>query len=145
MARTVCFDFDGVLAQYDGWKGPEHFGDPLPQMSQVCELLQDRGWQLVVHSTREPLGIKAWLIAHGFPAGIHVTDRKPRAVVYVDDRGLRFEGPPGDATKLVETIESYRTWWEPVVQSLKPYALVPDPGCPRRPDSSLTPEEHGLG
>jgi hypothetical protein len=26
--KHVCVDFDGVLAEYTGWKGPDHLGAP---------------------------------------------------------------------------------------------------------------------
>ena len=28
----VGVDLDGTLAQYDGWKGVDHIGDPVPKM-----------------------------------------------------------------------------------------------------------------
>lgn len=34
------FDLDGTLAVYDGWRGPEHIGEPIPAMvNKVKELL----------------------------------------------------------------------------------------------------------
>ena len=30
MAKAI--DLDGTLARYDGWKGIEHIGDPIPVM-----------------------------------------------------------------------------------------------------------------
>lgn len=111
MPKTVCLDFDGVLAQYDGWKGEAVLGDPLPGMSHVVELLRDHGFDVVVHTTRKPEYVELWLAAHGFPP-LLVAATKPPAICYVDDRGLRFEGPPFDPRRLVETIESYRTYWE---------------------------------
>lgn len=28
----IGVDLDGTLARYDGWKGPEHIGEPVPEM-----------------------------------------------------------------------------------------------------------------
>ena len=29
---TIAVDLDGTLARYDGWKGIDHIGDPIPLM-----------------------------------------------------------------------------------------------------------------
>ena len=31
--KTVCVDFDGVLAQYTEWKGPDYMGGRCPERS----------------------------------------------------------------------------------------------------------------
>ena len=35
--KTICVDFDGVIAQYDGFKGNDIFGDPIDGV-QSCLL-----------------------------------------------------------------------------------------------------------
>lgn len=36
----VGVDLDGTLARYDGWKGPEHIGEPIkPMVEKVKQLL----------------------------------------------------------------------------------------------------------
>jgi hypothetical protein len=32
MQGWIAVDFDGTLAQYDGWKGPDHVGPPIAAM-----------------------------------------------------------------------------------------------------------------
>lgn len=32
MRGWIGVDLDGTLAQYDGWRGPTHIGDPIPEM-----------------------------------------------------------------------------------------------------------------
>src|SRR4051794_38194016 len=32
MTGWIGVDLDGTLARYDGWRGPEHIGDPVPEM-----------------------------------------------------------------------------------------------------------------
>lgn len=32
MNGWIGVDLDGTLAEYDGWKGPEHIGEPIPLM-----------------------------------------------------------------------------------------------------------------
>ena len=31
------FDLDGTIAYYDGWKGPEHIGEPIPSMIEILK------------------------------------------------------------------------------------------------------------
>lgn len=109
-APRIVVDFDGVLHSYtSGWQGAETIADPPTEGAQqfVTALLDD-GWEVWVCSTRAetPAGVDAivdWLGDHGFElADDNGTDRgisevchgKPPALVYLDDRALRFEGPP---------------------------------------------------
>jgi len=32
MSGWIGVDLDGTLAHYDGWRGPEHIGEPIPEM-----------------------------------------------------------------------------------------------------------------
>jgi hypothetical protein len=32
MSGWIAVDFDGTLARYDGWFGPDHLGEPIPAM-----------------------------------------------------------------------------------------------------------------
>jgi hypothetical protein len=57
--------------------------------------LNAAGYRLVLHTTRvrdveqvQPL--YDWLEANGFGMFAEITDRKPLAVAYVDDRAIRF-------------------------------------------------------
>lgn len=71
---TVVFDFDGVIHSYkSGWKGAAEIPDPpVDGIQQVIEDLQERGYRVVIVSSRctEPEGIVAirdWLKVNGFP------------------------------------------------------------------------------
>lgn len=107
----IVLDFDGVLNSYrSGWISAAEIPDPPTAGAQqfVADLLDD-GWEIVIQSTRAatPQGANAiseWLILHGFPLpggpltadprGAYViTAEKLPALVYLDDRALRFNGP----------------------------------------------------
>lgn len=49
---TVCFDFDGVLAEYDGWKGHGIIGKPIKEMIDLVGRLHNAGHTLVLCTTR---------------------------------------------------------------------------------------------
>jgi hypothetical protein len=101
MKRTVCVDLDGVLAKYDGWKGVDHIGDPIPGAVEFTKALSEL-CDVVIFTTRcnpevnKPEAVhllvnrvRAWLDAHGFAyADIYAGTGKPIAVAYVDDRAV---------------------------------------------------------
>lgn len=112
--RTLCFDFDGVVNSYtSGWKGPDVIPDPpVPGMAEAFHRLLSLGWQIVVQSSRAryPGGreaIKAYMRMHGFPE-VPVTSEKHPAELYIDDRGLRFDG---SVPALLDAIEGWAGPW----------------------------------
>jgi hypothetical protein len=97
VSRTVCLDFDGVLHSYrSGWRGLEVISDPpIHGTKDAIDRLR-RQYRVVVYSARcrTPEGIAAiqsWLLRHGIEVD-EVSPHKPPALVYVDDRAIRFEG-----------------------------------------------------
>jgi len=97
---TVCLDFDGVLAQYEGWKAGE-IGDPLEAGVELARLLKESGFSIVIHTCRlhpengihdsQLEKIKTWLRNYKIPFDRIETQGKPIAMFYVDDRAIRFE------------------------------------------------------
>jgi hypothetical protein len=111
MAKTVCLDFDGVCSDYHGWRGAEVLDPPRPGLREFLILLQEAGYDIMVHSTRPIAPIVQWLGAYGLHRYIlAVTDTKPPAVCYVDDRGICFRGDYGQT---YEAIRHFRAYWEP--------------------------------
>lgn len=96
-SKTVVLDFDAVLHLYRrGWTGPEPLEPPVPGALEFVRWLLAQGYDVVVSSARADQpdglhGIVGWLARYGFPA-LPVTNRKPAAILYVDDRAFRFEG-----------------------------------------------------
>lgn len=106
---NVCVDFDGVLAQYDGWKGPEHLGEPNRGALAFVKKLSET-FAVIIHSTRHPQDIERWCKEHGFIDYItHITDTKMPAVCYVDDRAVQFSG--NFAQTIVE-VEYFKPYWK---------------------------------
>jgi len=90
--RTVCLDFDGVLADYHGWKDEDMLDPPYPGAREFVARVKAAGYYVVIYTTRNPHRIVSWLIEHGFPQVSVQEGRKPKALVYIDDRGHRFTG-----------------------------------------------------
>lgn len=47
-----AFDLDGTLAKYDGWRGVEHIGEPVPAMVQELRALVATGCEVRVITAR---------------------------------------------------------------------------------------------
>jgi hypothetical protein len=124
---TIAVDFDGVIHQYrTGWKNSWTIPDP-PVEGAITWLLQmAREFDVVIYSTRcrslrGRLAIRRWLREHAgnawyeSPAGpgledVKLSAKKPKALLYVDDRGYRFTGANWPTA---EQIRRLRPWNKP--------------------------------
>jgi hypothetical protein len=100
MSGWIGVDLDGTLAQYGGWLGPEHVGDPVPLMQRrVMQWLAD-GRNVKIFTARasvpeqiEP--VKQWLRKHGF-GDLEVTNVKDFAMLELwDDRAIQVRPNTG--------------------------------------------------
>jgi trehalose-6-phosphatase len=99
---VIAVDFDGVL--HDAVYTPPKMGPPKHNAKEAMQELIDRGYRVVVFTSRAatPKGVEAvrdWLdyydiLYHG------VTAVKIPAVVYIDDRAIRFTTWPDTMTQL---------------------------------------------
>lgn len=99
--NVAVVDLDGTLSKYDGWKGEDHFGKPVPGAREAMEELRDWGWLIVVYTTRGNDGlIRGWLVENEIPfdainSSLHnppSCSSKPIATVYFDDREAHHVG-----------------------------------------------------
>jgi hypothetical protein len=110
MAEIVCVDLNGVLDAYTGWRGPEHFDPPRPGARAFLDALRQRGFDVVIFTTRHPDGVWQWLHTHALADGIvEVTDRKPAAHVFIDDRAICFRG---DFDATLKQVDAFTAHWE---------------------------------
>jgi hypothetical protein len=106
----ACVDFNGVLDAYTGWKGPAHFDPPRPGARAFLEALRARGLRIVIFTTRYPDDVWRWLREHRLDDLVgDVTDRKPAAHVFVDDRAVCFRG---DFDETLKQIDAFAAHWE---------------------------------
>lgn len=112
--RTIAVDFDGVIAEYDGYKGPTVLGDPRKDVAEALLQLRSEGWKIVIHTTRGEREIALYLAQHVIAydeinrnSDYTTGGPKPVADVYWDDRALAYSG---DAQKDLALIRSFRTW-----------------------------------
>lgn len=115
---TVVVDIDGVIAdpaEYDraDLTGPQKYEGAalLHGAKEALAELVAAGYTVILHTARSEADrdvTKTWLAKHGIE---HVTHYeylicgKPSAILYVDDRGHRFDGWPGVFAALEEAPE----------------------------------------
>jgi hypothetical protein len=97
LRRTLCLDFDGVLHSYrSGWCGAEIIPDPPIHGTREAVARLRQQYRVVVHSTRchteeGRRAVQSWLQTHQIVVD-EVCEHKPPALVYIDDRAIRFRG-----------------------------------------------------
>ena len=113
---SICIDFDGVIHQYvspfDEHKIPD---PPVPgALDYLREMVKH--FNVYILTTRARLDgyqqlISGWLAEHGLEDEVVnqlvITDNKPPALIYIDDRGYRFTGGNWP-TK--QEIHQFRPW-----------------------------------
>ena len=117
MAKTVVFDFDGVIHSYtSGWKGETNIPDPpVPGIQEALKEIHDSGYEVVVVSTRcktvfGRMAIENWLDMYGMTQDVDkVCKEKPPAIAYIDDRAICFDGHP---ETLLKKIQTFQPWYK---------------------------------
>ena len=98
--RTVAIDFDGVIHRYSkGWQDGEVYDEPVEGAFEAIMELYKAGLSIAVFTARDDLvPVERWFwkwYNKIFPSSehipVHFTNKKPRALWYVDDRGIAFK------------------------------------------------------
>ncbi len=106
---VVCVDLDGVLNTFDEWRGADYFHPPRDGAREFLAGLKASGFQVVVLTVRWHEWVRAWLAEHRLAEFVdEVTDRKPPAHAYVDDRAVCFRGDYNDT---LANIRTFRPFW----------------------------------
>lgn len=110
LKNPICIDFDGVIAEYDGWKGEDDWGNPLKGAKEFLEKLNKVDLRWVVFTTRPSDKVADWFKKHELPTPEDITNIKIPSPVYIDDRVLKFDG---DFDKLVKDLKNFNVYWKP--------------------------------
>lgn len=100
---NIAIDFDGVIHDNcEGWKDGTVYGLPIDGMQDAIENLSKK-FNVIVFTAKaksdRPLIngksgvdlIEEWLDKYGILKFVsEITSEKPRAVAYIDDKGIRF-------------------------------------------------------
>lgn len=110
--KTIAVDLDRTLAQYGGWTGPEHIGEPHEGAKEFLRELS-KNFRVLLWSTRISPGqgknrmshdqlieiAESWLRFHGldkYVDGLWTGVGKPIAAGFIDDRAIPCD-PQTDA------------------------------------------------
>lgn len=85
---TLAVDFDGVLHDPTNVTPGHRMGLPCKGALEAMGALRRRGYRLIIFTTNRIEPVTNWLTYFGVPFD-QVTNTKPEAEVYIDDRGLR--------------------------------------------------------
>lgn len=115
--KTVCIDLDGTLIHYEEWQGEEHFGHVLPGASDATKILHEKGWYIIIYTTRANKSILTKFLSDNKIEFDAINENpyqpqnakggKPIADVYVDDRALCFKG---NWQQTVKEITKFKPW-----------------------------------
>lgn len=116
--HTVAVDFDGVLHSYESpWINAHTIPDP-PVPGAIDWLWEmSKHFDILVHTTRGKtargrFAVREYLAKNGYDGPLTVSAWKGPALVYIDDRGLRFDGTNFPTR---EEIHQLRPWNKPRV------------------------------
>jgi hydroxymethylpyrimidine pyrophosphatase-like HAD family hydrolase len=114
---TIAFDFDGVIAKYEGFKGEEHEEEPQKEVVEAIRRLKAEGCTVIIFSTRSDEFLRQYCEKHNIPVDYFndnpdVTNPsgKPVAQVYVDDKTVLYRGQKAD--QLVEQVLHFKSFWD---------------------------------
>jgi hypothetical protein len=102
-ANNIAIDFDGVIHNFDkGYYDGTCYGEPIPGSLEALKILSKQ-YKIIIFTAKakpsRPLVngktgvelVKEWLDKHGVLQYVsEITSEKPRAVLYIDDNGYRF-------------------------------------------------------
>ena len=112
--NNVAIDFDGVIHDFDkGWHDGTCYGEPLPGSIEAIKNLSKK-YNIIIFTAKAKKNrpivngktgvelVKEWLEKYDLLDYVNeITSEKPRAKIYIDDNGYRFE----NWTKTLNDIE----------------------------------------
>jgi len=111
---VLVVDFDGTIAEWAPSGYPD-IGNPIDGAQRFLHLLKSEGWRIIINSCRngddQEAAMAKWLQAHEIPydeinhnSSYPWAEGKPVGDVYLDDRGVRFEGQWDTAYQKVQEL-----------------------------------------
>jgi len=107
--KTILFDLDGVLNNYDG-KYDKTYIPPI--RDGAYELIKElsENYKIVIFTTRNLLLVSKWLIKYRLDSFVdNITNTKEPAYLIIDDRCINFKG---DYDILKNKINNFNVWYK---------------------------------
>jgi len=107
-----------LLAQYNGFVSHHDIQKPIVETVKAIRLLKEKGFRILIHSTRGDEFIKKYCEDFSIPVDFinHNPEMegenpgKPVAYVYIDDSVIRYTGQPAET--LVSEVENFKAYWK---------------------------------
>lgn len=102
--RWIGVDLDGTLAEWDGWKGHEHIGPPVPAMLERVKRWIKMDIEVRIFTARASVEehippVEKWLENNGL-GGLQVTNQKDYKMLQLwDDRCVQVIPNSGELVK----------------------------------------------
>ena len=108
---TIVLDFNGVFDQYAGWKGYVQRHPKAPGIEKFLYELSLEFNTIIVCSATMPIEkVMDWLYEHRLDKYIdYVTNHKPPAHVYVDDKAVTHRG---NFDETLQKIRGFKPHWK---------------------------------
>jgi len=106
--QTIMIDLDGVLNNYT-----KYDENSIPEIKEgakefIEKLYSTAKYELILFTTRNPKMATNWLVKNGiYKYFKDVTNVKLPAYLYLDDRGVQFNGNFEDTLKQIEDFKIY--------------------------------------
>ena len=106
--KTIAIDLDGVLDNYT--KYTEEIIPPIRKGAKEFIIKLSKDYEIILFTTRSPKLATEWLIDNKINQYFKdVTNTKPLATIYLDDRAINFNG---DYDKSLEEIRDFKVYWK---------------------------------
>jgi hypothetical protein len=119
---VVAIDLDDTLSEYDGWKGPTHFGAPRENAIWALKCFKHNGWEVEIFTSRNhDENVKRLWVDKYAPGLIdrvnetrHHPDThedpgrdspKPKVDLFIDDRSDYWYGRELDWIEIMERLD----------------------------------------
>ena len=107
--QTIAIDLDGVLDNYTKYE--EGMIPPVKKgAKEFVKELYDKNYKLILFTNRSPMHATKWLVENRLDKYFSdVTNVKPTASIYIDDRAIIFRG---DYKEAIKEVENFKPWWK---------------------------------
>ena len=107
--KTIAIDFDGVLPEWDV-NAENNIGDMKEGSDAFLETIKRKGFEIEIYTARDTGPVKEWFIKHGLDHLVkNITNKKPQAYAYIDDKAITFTG---DFSKAINDIATFIPYWK---------------------------------